>query len=153
LRIDPGTNEVAATPLREELPLLGGTEYPPVLAAGDDAAWVRSDERTYPYRPLAIRIDARTNAIARERLPIDRPFPVAVTGEGVWFIGSRGKHATLSRVNPQTPREDESIELRSYPVRAALDESSDTFWLASLITLRTEHSVVVPVDLRAVETQ
>jgi hypothetical protein len=151
--VDPRTNQVVATPLREELTLLGGTEYPPVMAAGDDAVWVRSDERTYPYRPLAIRIDARTNAIARERLPIDRPFPIAVTEEGVWFIGSRGRHATLTRLNPQTLREDESFKLGVYPVRAALDESSDSFWLASLISLRSERSVVVRVDLRAVGSQ
>jgi hypothetical protein len=145
VRIDPRTDRVAATPIRDELTLLGGTEYPPVMAAGEDAAWVTSPSATHPT--LAMRVDARTNGIAREQLAVEHFYPVAVTEDGVWFIGSSGRNATLSRLNPETLAEDESISLSIGPVRAALDRATDTFWLASLVTRYNERASVVGVEL------
>jgi hypothetical protein len=142
-RIDPRSNEIAATPLRGELAEVGGTVMPPAMAVGDDAAWIRSYEGK---TPLAIRVDVRTNEVARERF---RYFsPVAVTEDGVWVIG-----ADLSRLNPSTLEVEQSINLGPAPGGltwgdATFDPTAGTFWLAALSVRYEAQSSAIRVDLR-----
>jgi DNA-binding beta-propeller fold protein YncE len=141
LRIDPSTDAVVATPMREELPEIGAAEVPPVIAAGDDAVWLRSTDDAYPNRASAVRIDARTNEVAREPLTVGHFWPFAVAEGGVWFIGSTGTRSTLARLNSQTLDIDQSVELGVAGVDAAFDPSSRSFWVA-------DERSVVRVDLR-----
>lgn len=145
-RIDPRTNGVVATPLRDERLELGGEVIPPVIAAGEGWIWVPSTEGTYPYRSLAFRIDARNNEVTRERLSFGAFFPVAVTKDGVWFIGRDGG-ATLGRLNPQTLEVESSVKLGITPVSTDFDPATNAFWVGSLVK-RGERGSVTRVDLR-----
>jgi DNA-binding beta-propeller fold protein YncE len=144
-RIDPRTNELVATPLRDERLLLGGYLHPQVIAATEHEVWVGSSEATYPYGALAIRIDARTNVVSREPLSMDQFFPVARTDGGLWFLG-RG--ADLSRFDPRTLEIDESVRLGVGAADAAFDPGTRSFWVASVVVGRADQGSVVRVDLR-----
>jgi hypothetical protein len=146
LRIDPSTNAIAGTPIRGELSLLGGDELPPVLAAGDDAVWVTSPTAAHPRR--ALRVDTQSGEVSRVRLGVERFYPVAVAGDGVWFIGTGGGGATLARLDPRTLEAADVTPLPIHPVRAVLDPATDTFWIASLINRSSERAQVVSVQVR-----
>jgi hypothetical protein len=146
LRIDPAANAIVATPIREELSLLGGTEHPPVMAAGDDAVWITSP--TAPHPRLALRVDPQTNQVAREQLRERYFHPVEVEDDAIWFIGSTGRSAKLGRLDPQTLEETNTTELPISPVRAALDPETDEFWLASQPNRHNQHPKVVRVRVR-----
>jgi hypothetical protein len=142
-RIDPGTDAIAATPLREELPMIGGNAIAPTMAVGEDAVWVRSGRGRIP---LAVRVDARTGEVVRERIPYFSP--VAVTGDGVWFMG-----AALSRLDPATLEVEESTELGAAFGKghsagdAAFDPGTRSIWLAALAVRRGKQSAAVRVGL------
>jgi hypothetical protein len=146
VRIDPSTNAIVATPIREELPLLGGTEYPPVLAAGDDAVWVTSPTAAHPR--LALRVDTQTNQVTREQLRVERFYPVAVEDDAIWFIGTAGRSATLARLDPRTLEQTATTKLPISAVRAALDPAAESFWIASQPSLADEHAQVVRLQIR-----
>jgi hypothetical protein len=145
LRIDPATNTVAATPIREELSFLGGDLIPPVLAAGDDAVWVTSPTAAQPRR--AVRVDPKTDQVAREDLPVDRFYPVAVEDDGIWFIGSAGRTATLARLDARTLEQTTVTRLPIPAVRAVHDPSTGSFWVASLVTRYNERAQLVKVEM------
>jgi DNA-binding beta-propeller fold protein YncE len=145
-RIDPSTNAVVATPIREELTYLGGDLIPPVLAAGDDAVWVTSPTAANPRQ--AFRVDTETNQVAREQLPVERFYPVAVDADAIWFIGSTGQAATLARLDPRTLEQTSATELPVSAVRAARDPSTSSFWIASLVNRYDERARVVRVRMR-----
>jgi DNA-binding beta-propeller fold protein YncE len=130
LRIDPGTNTVAATLLRGELLAGGGTEIAPMIAVGEDAVWTWAQEWQPRFANVAVRIDARTNGITRERIPVDHFFPFAVAEGGVWFIGSTGDRATLSRLNATTLEVDRSVVIGITPIDAAFDQEGNRVWVA-----------------------
>jgi hypothetical protein len=139
-RIDPQTNELVATPLRGERFLLGGDIIPPLIAVGEDEVWIHSLGEASPRGgAVAIRVDARTNEVTREPLPVDRFFPFAVAEGGVWFIGPR---TALSRLNPRTLEVDESVKLEVTVGDAAFDPATRSFWIAD------PGGSVVRVDLR-----
>jgi hypothetical protein len=142
LRIDPSRNEIVATPVRDELAFLGGDVIPPVLAVGDDAAWIVSG------LGAALRVDTETNRATRERLGVERFYPIAVDGETPWFIGSTGRRFTLGILDPRTLRPTVVTELPIYAVRATFDHSARTFWFASLVNRHNEPPRVVSVELR-----
>jgi len=146
LRIDPATNAVAATPIREELSYLGGDLIPPVLAAGDGAVWVTSPTAAHPTR--ALRVDPKSDQAAREDLPVERFYPVAVNDDGIWFIGSTGRSATLSRLDPRTLEQTTVTRLPIAAVRAVRDPSTGSFWVASLVNRYNERTQVVQVQMR-----
>lgn len=147
LRIDPATNTVVATPIRGGLPFLGGggTEYPPVLAVGRDAAWVAAPTAAHPR--LALRVDAQTGRVSREQLPVDHFNPVAVEQDAIWFIGSDGSNATLARLDARTLQQTDTTKLPLAAVQAALDPAAENLWLVSPPTLATERARVVRVQL------
>jgi hypothetical protein len=145
LRIDKSTNEVVATPIREELSLLGGDLIPPVLAAGEDAVWVTSPTAAHPRQ--AFRVDTETNQAAREQLPVERFYPVAVDADAIWFIGSTGHGATLARLDPRTLEQTSGTQLPIAAVRTAHDPSTDSLWIASLVNRHNERARVVRVKL------
>jgi hypothetical protein len=139
---------VVATPLRDELPTgVGGTEIGPLIAAGEDALWVGSQESTYPYRTLAIRVDARTNEVARERPSVDHFWPFAAVADGVWFLG-RDRHGTVSRLDPRTLEVNESVDLGIDPIDAAFDSAGGSVWVASQVNRARERAAIVRVDMR-----
>jgi hypothetical protein len=141
LRIDPATNAVIDTPVREELSLLGGDLIPPVMAAGDDSVWVASPTAAHPRR--ALRVDTETGHVAREELPVERFYPVAVEDRAIWFIGSSGRTATLGRLDPRTLEQTHVTELPIGALRAAHDPSTDSFWIGSLVTRYDERAKLV----------
>jgi hypothetical protein len=146
LRIDPSSNEVAAAPIRDELTFLGGTQIPPVLAAGEDAVWVISPSAAEPR--LAFRVDTETGEATRQRPRRDRFYPIAVERDTVWFIGTARKSFTLERLDSETLEPTRLTELPIYAVRAALDPATDTFWFASLVLRSNERPKLVRVELR-----
>jgi hypothetical protein len=146
LRIDPSTNRIVATPIREELSFLGGELIPPVLAAGEDAVWVTSPTAAHPR--LALRVDTQTNQVARERPPVERFYPVTVEQDAIWFIGSTGRSATLARLDPRTLEQTHVIELPISAVRAVHDPVTGSFWVASLVNRSNERATVVRVRIR-----
>jgi hypothetical protein len=148
LRIDPARNSVVATPIRDELTFLGGAqiEIPPVMAAGEDAVWITSPSAAKPT--LAFRVDTETNEVARERLPVERFYPVAVEAGAVWFIGATGRGFTLERLDPRTLEPTVVTKLPIYAVRAVLDPTTDTFWTGSLVLRHNERPKLVRVELR-----
>jgi hypothetical protein len=146
-RIDPATNRLVATPLQGELAFLGGTFLGPLLTAGDGAVWVRGVEEVYPHRNVALRVDARTNELTRK--PLSGGFaPFAVTDEDVWFLGSRGPHAALSRLDGRTLRIAESLALERGSADAVFDRERGSFWIADFEPVREGQQAVVRVDLR-----
>jgi hypothetical protein len=142
-RIDPRSNEIAATPLREELSHIGGTVIPPTLAVGPDAVWIRSYKG---HIPLAVRVDARTGEVARRRL--SHFSPVAVTEDGVWFIG-----ADFARLNSGTSEVERLIELGAAfgqgltPGDAAFDPEARSLWIAALAVRRGKQTAILRIDL------
>jgi hypothetical protein len=146
LRIDPASDAIVATPVREELTFLGGDLIPPVLAAGDVAVWVTSPTAAHPRR--ALRVDTRTHQVAREQLEVDRFYPVAVEEDAIWFIGSSGRGSVLGRLDPRTLEQTALIELPVAAVRAVLDPDTDSFWIASLVNRHNERAQVVRVQIR-----
>jgi hypothetical protein len=146
LRIDPSTNAIVATPIGEELSLLGGDLIPPVVAAGDDAVWVASPTAAHPRR--ALRVDTETNQVEREELPVERFYPVAVADGAVWFIGSARRSATLARLDPRTLEQTAATALPISAVRAVQDPSTNSFWIASLVNGADERAQIVRVQTR-----
>jgi hypothetical protein len=144
-RIDPGTNELVATPLRNERLLLGTYLFPQVIAAAGDEVWVGSTDAAYPHGPVAIRVDARTNKVRRERLSMDQFFPLALVEGGLWFLGPG---ADLSRLDPRTLEIDESLRLGVGAADAAFDPATRSFWLATPVVGRGDRGSVIRVDLR-----
>ena len=117
---------------------------PPTLAVGADAVWVRSYKGTIP---LAIRVDARTNEVARERIPYFSP--IAATADGVWFMDGE-----LSRLNPRTCEVERSIELGAVfgkglaPGDAAYDSRDPQPLVAALAVRRGKQSEAWALSLR-----
>jgi hypothetical protein len=142
IRVDPDTNQ-AATAWRGRLLALAGDEIAPLIAAGEDAVWVRSNDPRYPFGPIAIRIDTHTNDVARHRLSFRWFYPFAVGPGGVWFLGRQ-----LSRLDPRDIRVDESLDPGIDAIDAALDPSGHSVWVASLTTRRGERAALVRVDVR-----
>jgi hypothetical protein len=119
-RIDPNANAIAATPVRDRLPLIGGTELLPTIAAGNEAVWLFAARGA---SPLAVRVDARTGQLATK--PVRAFWPVAVADDGVWFAG-----AGLRRLNPDTSEVDRVLRTPR-AVDVAFDRENDAFWIAS----------------------
>jgi hypothetical protein len=143
-RIDPGTNELVATPLRDERLVLGGYFFPPVIVAEGDAVWVNSSGAAYPHGALAIRIDAHTNRVTRKPLPNDHFFPFAVTGGRVWFTSPDGD---LSHLDPRNLEVKESLKLGVNVGDAAFDSATRSFWIAAVAVGRGDQGAVLRVDL------
>jgi hypothetical protein len=144
-RIDPRTNELVATPLRDERLLLGGYLFPQVIAASEDEVWVGSSEAAYPYGALAIRVDSRTNRVSREPLSMDRIFPIGLAEGGLWFIGPG---ADLSRLDPRSLDVDESVRLGAGAADAAFDPATRSFWVATVVVGSGDQGSLIRVDLR-----
>jgi DNA-binding beta-propeller fold protein YncE len=127
IRINPGEDQIAAS-----IPLRGSPEG---LVAGADAVWTSSG-----------RIDPRTNEV--EEIPLGSTFdPFAAGVGGVWFRGLNVDSHTISRLDPQTLKVDESVSLDAFPVDAALDLETSTVWVAD------EEDSIISIDLeQATET-
>lgn len=118
-QIDPRTNQITATPLRDELSSIGGAEMSPVMAAGRGSVWLKSAKG---HIPLAVRLNVRTGAVVRKRI---RHFsPVAVTDEGIWFMA-----ADLRRLDARTYEVDRSVRAPSGG-DASFDRATGTVWIA-----------------------
>jgi hypothetical protein len=126
-RIDPGANQIVATPVRGRLPDLGGTELLPRLVATRDVAWLRSSEDgSSGPRQAAVRVDTSTNQAREEALSVPHFSPVAVIDGDVWFIGRGG----LSRLDSSTLEADPPLFLPVTPVDASLDPEARQLWVA-----------------------
>jgi hypothetical protein len=146
VRIDPSTNAIVATPIREELSFLGGDLIPPVLAAGNESVWVTSPTAAHPRR--ALRVDTKTNQVARQELPVERFYPVAVEDDAIWFIGAARRSATLARLDPRTLEQTDVTALPISAIRAVHDQSTNSFWIASLVNGADERARIVRVQTR-----
>jgi hypothetical protein len=134
-RIDPSTDEIVATPVRERLHHVGGSEMLPSFAVGDDDVWVSSFE---DGRQHALRIDTHTNDVTVEPLALKHFSPVAVTAGGVWFIGRGG----LARLDIDALDASRPLELPMAPTDASFDPASGNLWLAGY------HAEIVRVEER-----
>lgn len=137
LRIDPDDDAISATLARERLRFIGAGVMPPPLAVGDDAVWVVSQTlRTGSEagRSVAIRVDASSNEVSRQRLAVGRFFPFAVADDRVWFIGphdDHNAHTTVSRLDTDTlDVVDSTGRLHAVVGDAAYDPATRTAWIA-----------------------
>lgn len=140
VRIDPQANAVVDTLLRDKL-LLGGNEFPPVMAADDGSVWVVKEESqgaTVPADVLALRINALTGEVISESgnlVPNGRGptvFPFAADDGSLWFYG--GGEVAVRRLNAQTMEVDESVNLSDDAINgidAVMDPVAGTIWFAS----------------------
>jgi streptogramin lyase len=151
VRIDPAVNEVVDVVLRHEL-LLGGDDFPPVMAADDNDVWLVREEAHGPTDPadvLAVKVDAQTGAIIAESGNLvpegvgPTVFPFAEDEGGLWFYG--GGNVAVHRLNSKTMEVDESLNLRDHVVNgidAVLDPIAGTIWFAGY------EGPVIRIDLR-----
>lgn len=139
-RIDPQANEVVDILLRNKL-LLGGDDFPPVMAAGESDAWVTKEDShgaTAPSDVLVVRVDAQTGEILGESGNLvpngmgPTVFPFAADNGSMWFYG--GGQVAVHRLNVETMEVDESVDLSDHAMNvidAVLDPNAGTIWVAS----------------------
>ena len=133
-RLDARTDEIVASPVRQRLHHTGGSELLPGFAIGEDEVWASSFENG---RQHALRVDTTTNDVAVAPLALKHFAPVAVTADGVWFIGRGG----LAQLDIDTLEADRPIELPIAPTDADVDPAGDSLWLAGY------HAAIVRVEL------
>lgn len=121
-RIDPSTNEIVATPVREKLHDVGGSEMLPSFAVGQDDVWV---SLFAGGRQQALRVDTHTNEVTVEQLGLRHFSPVAVTDDSVWFIGRGG----LVRLETETLEADQLLDLPIAPTDASFDPATGSLWI------------------------
>jgi hypothetical protein len=126
--ISSRSNEIVATPLRNEGLLLGGDVVPPLLAAGPGGVWVHSVAQAPEFIAEATRVDSHSGRLVRSRVRGDRFFPVRATRGGVWFIG---KGPSLRHYNVHARQVDaNSGKLKVTAVAdAAFDPATGSFWI------------------------
>jgi hypothetical protein len=130
-RVDPGTNELVATPLRDERLLLGGHFVPPVLVAGRDACGSTRPGRLPSMGPWQ-SASTPDNEVTRRPLPADHFFPFAVTEGHVWFTSPGGD---LAGLNVHTFEVEASLELRVNVGDATFDPANGSFWIAAVASV------------------
>lgn len=150
IRIDAEANQVVANLFRQKL-LLGGDEFPPVMAAGESDLWVVDAEAggsSDPVGVVAVRIDAGTGGIIAESERLGSVggltvFPFAANGDEMWFFG--GGDVAVNRLDTETLRVDQTVDfsaLTNTAIDAVLDPITGTIWVASY------EGPVVRIDLR-----
>lgn len=125
IRVDPSTNRVVA-----RIPAHATSTN---LAVGGGYVWVGSSRGN---RPVAVRIDAATDAIVGDPIPVDGGFdPIAADARHVWFWGSDSPVArpTVSFLNARTLQVEDSVRLdvREEPVDVAPDVQVGQLWVAN----------------------
>ena len=142
IHIDPGTNRVVAT-----IPGLAGLE----VVAGDGLVWIQGWISTVDPavgtgagdRPVALRLDPRTNEIVGDPIPLEWFHPFAFGEGGVWFVGKR---QAISRLDTQTLQVEHLVAVDSVAqdstVHAALDTDTGTIWIANY------EDTITRIDLR-----
>lgn len=146
VRIDPDTNEIAAT-----IPL---DAHAPWIAAGAGSVWVPGWLHDFEDvgtgegdRPVVVRIDASTNQVGGDPIPIHTTFRAFGVGEGgVWFIAGPEEPSGICRLNMQTLEVDHCVDPGQFAEvvfePAALDIARGAIWVAN------SKSSVTRVDLR-----
>ena len=119
-RLDPRTGEeVAAIPL-ENFP----TNLPEVaFKAG--SVWVSSADG---FADAVLKVDPETERVV-DRIPVGSPTGLAFGHGSVWVTSSGS--GTLSRVDPRTGEVAEEIEVGRGALDVAVDDGSETVWVAS----------------------
>jgi hypothetical protein len=146
VRIDPETNEVVA-----RIPL---DAHAPWIAVGAGSVWVPGWLHDFQDvgtgeddRPVVVRIDASTNEITGDPIPIHTTFRAFGVGEGgVWFIAGPEKPSGICRLNSQTLEVDHCVDPGRFAEvvfePAALDVARGAIWVANWQT------TVTRIDLR-----
>jgi Tol biopolymer transport system component len=142
IHIDPATNQVVT-----RIPGLAGLE----VVAGDGLVWVQGWLSTVNPavgtgagdRPVALRIEPRTNEIVGDPIALERFHPFAFEEGGVWFVGDG---PAISRLDAQSLQVDRSIAIDSVAqdstVHVALDADLGTIWVANY------EDTITRIDLR-----
>jgi len=142
IHIDPATNQVVT-----RIPGLAGLE----VVAGDGLVWVQGWLSTVNPavgtgagdRPVALRIEPRTNEIVGDPIALERFHPFAFEEGGVWFVGDG---PAISRLDAQSLQVDHSIAIDSVAqdstVHVALDADLGTIWVANY------EDTITRIDLR-----
>lgn len=146
VRIDPDTNEIAA-----RIPL---DAHAPWIAVGDGSVWVPGWLHDFEDvgtgegdRPVVFRIDASTNEVAGDPIPIHTSFRAFGAGEGgVWFIAGPEKPSGICRLNVQTLEVDHCVDPGQFAEvafePAALDLTRAVIWVSN------SQASVTRIDLR-----
>jgi len=144
-RIDPLTDLVSVALLEGQIPPVAGISGPPVLTVGHGYVWTIRQVGQGPDEEL-VRIDPRTNQV--EGVGISGTFhPFAVGEGGVWLRASRGPSGSvlpvaIARLNTETLKIDESVDMDELPVDAVLDATFGVIWVAAY------EGPVIRIDLR-----
>jgi hypothetical protein len=142
-RIDPRTNDRTGPLVDRELIDLGASMLPPVLAAGDDAVWLRGHEDVAPHGPVVIRVDPHSGEVRRRPLSPLRWFhPLAERDSGLWAL-----RPGLFRLDPDSLEPGRPVPLEEAIGDAAYDRERGTVWLAALTLDWRERGSVVRVEL------
>ena len=119
-RVDPRTGEeVEATTLKD---FATNTME---VAVGSGSVWVAS---TSSEAGVVLRVDPETNRVV-DRIPVGSPTGLAFGHGSVWVTSSGS--GTLSRVDPRTGEVAEEIEVGRGALDVAVDDGSETVWVAS----------------------
>ena len=119
-RLDPRTGEEVATITLEDFPT-NTTE----VAVGAGSVWITSGSGE---AGVVIRVDPETNRVV-DRIPVGSPTGLAFGHGSVWVTSSGS--GTLSRVDPRTGEVAEEIEVGRGALDVAVDDGSETVWVAS----------------------
>ena len=135
VRIDPATNKIAA-----RIPL---DAHAPWIAVGEGSVWVPGWLHDFEDvgtgegdRPVVVRIDASTNEVAGDPIPIHTTFrALGVGAGGVWFIAGPEKPSGVCRLNSQTLEVDECVDPGRFAEvafePAALDITRGIIWVSN----------------------
>jgi hypothetical protein len=144
IHINPATNQVVA-----RIPGLAGLE----VVAGDGLVWIQGWLSTVDPaagteagdRPVALRVDPRTNETVGDPIHLDWFYPFAVGEGGVWFVDQHAGPA-VSRLNTDTIEVDHSVAIdpvaQDSTVHATLDTDTGTIWVANY------EETITRIDLR-----
>jgi streptogramin lyase len=146
VRINPDTNEIAA-----RIPL---DAHAPWIAVGAGSVWVpgwlhdfKDVSTGEDDRPVVVRIDASTNEVVGDPIPIHTTFRAFGVGEGgVWFIAGPEKPSGICRLNMQSLEVDHCVDPGLFAdvafEPAVLDISRGVVWVAN------SRATVTRLDLR-----
>jgi hypothetical protein len=120
-RIDPGTNRLAATVLRETPQLSEGIYTPDSISVGNGAVWAAGAGGD------GVRIDPATNGATS--FPVEGRFttPFMALDGSVWYATTKG----LGRIDSETLEVVARYEVDISPIDVARDAEAASLWVAN----------------------
>lgn len=131
---DSGSGFVRSFDTRRNAPT--GVSVPtasPFFAAGADALWVEDWLWHYggeEHATGAVRLEPATGQQSAGPLPIDFS-PIALGRTGVWFLHGNGDSLAVAHLDGKTLTVDAVSPIDAAPLDAAIDEISQTLWIAN----------------------